>query len=409
MSVQTIGRPEGEAILRPDYPIYDADHHYYEPADAFLRHLPKEYKPYFQYATINGRTKLVVDGHVTGYIPNPTFDVVAAPGSHVPFYRADNPEGKSLREMAEVIPGDASFHNGAAHLKVMDEQGLHAAVVYPTLASVVEGHLGHKPAVVRALFRSLNRWVADEYGFTNGRQFPVAAISLTDVDEAVAELEFVLKAGARVLLIRPAPVITEDGGLPIGHKSFDPFWARVNEAKVLVAHHTSDSGYDMMYKYWTGGETKGTAEWRPFERTAFKWALQGMGRAAMDATASTICLGLFDRFKNLRISHVESGSEWVGPMLNHLKRNAAQFPKEYGRCPVETFREHFSVMPFYEDSCSDLAKLIGIENVLFGSDWPHPEGLAKPLEFFADIQDLSPEHQKLVMSTNQKKLLEGDW
>lgn len=409
MTVQMMDRPEGQPIVRPDYPIYDADHHYYETPDAFLRHLPKEFRSAFQYVTVNGRTKLAVDGQISDYIPNPAFEVVAAPGSHVPFYRAENPEGKSLREMSQVIPSDPAFHSGAAHLKMMDEQGIHAAVVYPTLASVIEGHLGHKPHVVRALFKSLNRWVADEYGFTNGRQFPVAAISLTDVDEAIAELDFVMKAGCRVLLIRPAPVITRDGGLPIGHKSFDPFWARVNEAKILVAHHVSDSGYDMMYRYWTDGENTGINEFRPFERTAFKWALQGMGRAASDATCSSICLGLFDRFRDLRISHTESGSEWVGPMLNMLKRSYRQFPLEYKRDPVETFREHFSVMPFYEDSCSDLAKHIGIENVLFGSDWPHPEGLAKPLEFFADIQDLNADEQKMVMSTNQKKLLEGAW
>ena len=43
----------------PTYPIYDADHHYYETPDAFLRYLPKQFSKEFQYVTVNGRTKLI--------------------------------------------------------------------------------------------------------------------------------------------------------------------------------------------------------------------------------------------------------------------------------------------------------------------------------------------------------------
>ncbi|KJS05111.1 MAG: amidohydrolase, partial [Gammaproteobacteria bacterium BRH_c0] len=190
-----------------DYPIYDADHHYYEPPEAFLRYLPKEFRKDFQYVEVNGRTKLAVGGVLSDYIPNPSFSVVAEAGSHEGWYRGKNPEGLSLREYGgKPVPSRAEFHNGAAHLQMMDREGIHAAILLPTLASVIEERLSHKPETMQALFHSLNLWVADEYGFKNGRQFPTGAINLADVDSACRELDFLLEAGARSVLVRPAPV-----------------------------------------------------------------------------------------------------------------------------------------------------------------------------------------------------------
>jgi predicted TIM-barrel fold metal-dependent hydrolase len=390
-----------------DYPIYDADHHYYEPPEAFLRYLPKQFRKDFQYVSVDGRTKLAVDGVLSDYIPNPAFEVVAAPGSHEKYYRATNADGLTLREMTgKPIRSQPAFHNGAAHLRLMDEQRLHGALVFPTLASVIEVRLGHKPELIKALFHSLNQWVADEYGFANGRQFPVAAISLTDVDDAVRELEFAMKAGCRAVLIRPAPVPGPSGGRSPGAREFDPFWARCAEAKVLVAHHVSDSGYDRIYRWWTGGEVQ---EMRAFERDAFKDALDGMGRAAADTINALVCHGMFDRNPGVRVAMVETGSAWVEPMLKRLARTYRKMPQEFKRHPVETIREHVYVMPFYEDSARDLGDLIGMDKVLFGSDWPHPEGLADPLSFFHDIDDLTPTEQKMVMSDNLRNLLEGGW
>ena len=62
------------------FPVYDADHHLYESADALTRYLPERYKRDFYFVEKDGRTKLVIDGHLSEFIPNPTFEVVARPG-----------------------------------------------------------------------------------------------------------------------------------------------------------------------------------------------------------------------------------------------------------------------------------------------------------------------------------------
>jgi len=391
-----------------NYPIYDADRHFYEPAEAFLRHLPKKHKHQFQYVEVNGRTKLAVGGVLSDYIPNPTFEVVAAPGSHEQWYRANNPEGLSLREMAgKPARSQEAFHNGDAHLEVMNDQGIHAGIVLPTLASVIEARLDHEPEAIAALFHSMNQWLLEEVGFArDNRLFPVPMINLADVDLAVQELDFLLENGARVVGIRPAPVPGLRGGRSMGFKEFDPFWKKVNDAKIFVAMHVSDSGYDQISQWWTAG-ARSSDEFRPFEKDPFNEALDWMGRPIADSLSALICHGVFDRFPNVRVASLENGSSWLEPLLKRLSSIYHKMPKSFSKDPVETFKKHVFVAPFYEDSVVDIANLIGTNRVLFGSDWPHPEGLGRPLDFFKDINELDPADQQRIMSENLKGLLEG--
>ena len=82
-----------------DFPVFDSDNHLYETRDAFTRHLPDRYKGAIDYVELSGRTKIMVRGTVSDYIPNPTFDVVARPGRQEEYFRNGNPEGKSYREI----------------------------------------------------------------------------------------------------------------------------------------------------------------------------------------------------------------------------------------------------------------------------------------------------------------------
>src|SRR5690606_41875617 len=106
------------------YPVYDCDHHYYEPPEAFLRHLPNEFKKDFQYVEVNGRTKLVVGGVLSDYIPNPTFRGVAEVGPHEGWYRGSNAEGRSIREYGGTpVESGAQFHSGEAQRARGDRAG----------------------------------------------------------------------------------------------------------------------------------------------------------------------------------------------------------------------------------------------------------------------------------------------
>jgi len=387
------------------YPVYDADGHYYETMDTFRRHLPKKFHKDFQYVQVEGRTKLAINGHISDYIPNPTFEVVAAPGSHEIWFRGENSEGKSLRELTgDPLAFQPEFAEPESRLKLLDEQRVQAQLVFPTLASVIEGHMGNNIELMAACVHSLNAWVADEWTFHyKDRLFPCAYISLADADLACEELDWALKQGARHILIRPAPVPGRFGPRSPGLPEFDKFWARVNESNIFVVLHVSDSGYDQIYRWWTGG-----SEMVAFDRVdPLKSCIDTQGRAIADMLSALISHGVMTRFPNIRWVSAENGSIWVPHLMKMLKRAYGQLPKSFARHPIETFQECVYVAPYYEEDLNELKQHVSPDRLLFGSDWPHAEGLELPLDFINEVKDFSAEDQKKFMSSNLKGLLEG--
>ena len=86
------------------YAVWDADNHLYEAVDAYTRHLPKRYEGAIRFVDVNGRDKLEILGKVSETIPNPTYVVIPTPGAWTEYFRGNNPEGKSLRELAAADP-----------------------------------------------------------------------------------------------------------------------------------------------------------------------------------------------------------------------------------------------------------------------------------------------------------------
>jgi hypothetical protein len=80
-------------------PIFDADQDMYETSESLTKYLPEKYSRAVQFAQIGKKTRIVVNGKVTDFIPNPTFERVAAPGAHEKFFAGENTEGLTLREM----------------------------------------------------------------------------------------------------------------------------------------------------------------------------------------------------------------------------------------------------------------------------------------------------------------------
>src|SRR5579862_5269217 len=103
-----------------DYPVFDADNHLYETREALTKHLPDRYRGAIDYVEVRGRTKIVIRGQISEYIPNPTFDVVARPGAMEEYFRVGNPDGKNRREIfGEAMRALPGFRDPAARLALM--------------------------------------------------------------------------------------------------------------------------------------------------------------------------------------------------------------------------------------------------------------------------------------------------
>jgi predicted TIM-barrel fold metal-dependent hydrolase len=385
-----------------DFPVFDADNHLYETEDAFTRHLPSAHKDLFRFVEAKGRKKLVVRDRLTEFIPNPTFEVVARPGAHKEFYGGDNPQGKSLREMTgEPMRSIPAFKEPAARLELLDQQGVHATIMIPTLASLIEERLKDDPELTMVAVRAFNEWLHDDWTYNyQDRIFATPIVTPCVLDDGIAELDRVLERGAKAVLMRPAPVAGLRGTRSPFLPDFDPFWARVQEAGIPVVLHASDSGYQDYLNTWEGV----SGEYVAFKPKAFAYVADG-GRSIQDALASAVCHGMLTRFPGVRLISVENGGSWVAVLLKHFEETWRKMPNEFSEHPIELFKRNVWINPFWEDSLEGLIELMGPDRVCFGSDFPHPEGLDEPLEFAEQVPDLAADDLRKIMSDNMFELL----
>jgi predicted TIM-barrel fold metal-dependent hydrolase len=379
--------------------VFDADNHYYEAPDAYTRHIdPAMAKRAMQWADINGKRRLLVGGRVNRFIPNPLFDPVAKPGSLDEYFRGKNPGSKDIRALfGDLEPIRPEYRDRDARLRVMDEQGLDGCFLFPTLGVGMEESLADDPPALVAAFAAFNRWLEDDWGYAyEERIFAAPMLSLVDVDAAVAELTRVLEADARIVCVKGGPVHTPTGLTSPADRRFDPFWALVNEAGVTIGIHSGDAGYGRYLADW-----EPTGDFESFRGSPLRGVLSA-DRAPYETMAALVCHGLFDRFPRIRVASIEAGASWVPALLKKLAKAYGQMPSSFASDPVETFRAHVWIAPFYEDDMGELKDDLGLEHLLFGSDWPHAEGLADPRSFAEDLRrhDYSDEEISTVMTEN---------
>lgn len=379
-----------------DYPTFDADNHLYETKDAFTQFLPKKYEGYVKYVEINGRTKIALRDKISDYIPNPTFTRVAPPGAW------HNPD-----EHRKAIPGVDAFFDPEPRLALMKDMGIDRSLMWPTLASVLEERFSDDPLGIQALVHSLNQWIYEHWHFNyQDAIFTTPIISLSTLEGALQELEWLIERQCRIFLLRVAPVTTFYGRKSFALPEFDPFWERVQEADMLVGMHSGDAGYQRYLNDWEGSDQ----EHLPFKRTgspAFQ-AMMSPKSPLWDAMASIIGHGLAIRFPNLKFVPVEYQWELYRPFLERMQRAYEKTPVIFDEDPLVTFRRSIFIHPFHEPDPAGLAEIIGVDNILWGSDFPHPEGMHDPLAYAEVVSKLSIEDQRKIMGGNIARLMKID-
>lgn len=389
--------------MTTDLRAIDADNHYYEPLDACTRHLDPEFRERGVQVVEDGRRTLVlVGGKRFRFVPNPTFDPIIVPGCLDAQFRGQIPEGVDPRSLLQVEPLRPEYRDRDARIATMDEQGLAAVLMFPTLGCGLEQALRHDIPATMATLHAFNRWLEEDWGFSyQDRIVATPMLSLADRDRAVDEVEWLLERGARIVHVRPAPVPGPYGsGRSLGDPAHDPVWARLAEASVPVALHLGDSGYEAFAGAWGA-----TDYFEPFKRVDVLTRLVVSDRPIHDAVGSMIVHGVFHRHPALRVASIENGSDWLPLLVKRLRKLANQNPWAFPEDPIETVRRHVWVTPYYEEDIRALADLVGVEQVLFGSDWPHGEGLARPADFVEELRDFTDDEVRKVMRENALTLL----
>jgi predicted TIM-barrel fold metal-dependent hydrolase len=344
--------------------------------------------------------------------PKPGDGGARAPGMFLnrlnPYKGLAPAERKAL--MARFQAQQAAWGDRDLRLQLMDEQGIHAALMFPGHVLSLEYEFAEDVDAIHANAQAYNRWIHAEVGHSHaGRMFLPAYLPLADVELAVKELERVVAEGARVVEVITGHAhggrANPQGGRSIADPVFDPVWARIDEAGVRVVTHVGPTDYP---KYGADLSEDPAAVLRDFD--GLQWALYWGDRPAMETVATTIMHGLFSRFPRLRFCLSEQGTVWLPYILRKLDHSwFAGRGARWGRLdrrPSEIFREHFVVAPFPEENVERVVAEVGVEPIVFGSDFPHGEGLAFPGEYVAAQLGGLPQDQVLaIMRDNLARFL----
>jgi predicted TIM-barrel fold metal-dependent hydrolase len=419
------------------YRILDADNHFNEPMSLYERYIDPAHRDLAITVARNPRTgreeplyagrptRFTVQGFVDGITEKQTElgtvskDTLAeSPFMPGKLLNRLNPlKGLTGEQRAEVIAEframSEAYGNRDLRLALMDGQGIEAAVMYPNTAHDLEYEFADRVDALYANARSFNRWVFEEIGYAHDRRmFLPPYIPLADVDLAVRELERVLEQGAPLIQIKSGHAHggRDDpfGGRSVADPVFDPVWSRVNESGIGLTAHLGGTDYQ---KY--GADWSEDPELTFGDFDAFQWMMYWGDRPAMELVAGLILHNLFGRFPNIRVLLSEMGTVWVPYTIRKMDHAFLMGRKakwvESGRLaarPSEIFRQHFLVAPYPEENVQRVVAEVGLDPIVFGSDFPHGEGLAYPSQYVgAQLASFSDEDQRRIMRGNLAEFL----
>jgi predicted TIM-barrel fold metal-dependent hydrolase len=396
--------------------IFDADNHYWETVDSFTRYRDAEYADRgVRLVDLDGNGKVryvFAGGRVHPIIPGPgDVHLRPRPGALYDYFAGKSDKARLGDELSCEDPAaHPEWFDRDARLACMDEQGVEAAWLFPSQGVCMEGPMQPDIEASIHILSAFNRWLEEDWGFAyEDRIFGVPFLTLSDVDRAVGELEWCLDRGARIVSIRNGPAFTPEGTKSPADPTFDPFWARVAESGVVVAPHAGfEDGYvkvqQAIAEEWGRAATGGGGGGMGDAAASTVISMLMKRRLVHDFAAVLVADKLFERHPDARVAYIENGGTWVGDLLHGLQVLHGQNPGMFRTNPVDQFVEHCWVAPFVEDSVPELARHLPVERILFGSDWPHAEGMGHPRDFFRNVDEFSIDDQRRIMVENAREL-----
>jgi predicted TIM-barrel fold metal-dependent hydrolase len=420
-----------EKEQRLPYRVFDADHHFYATVDALTRNLSDEM---IERAWLPGEPRWLLDDegeqelHEDVEHHRKTLGVHTAPeGGHGGVDLSDLPEmegripipGAMLNKLNPMRDLDQlsreqlvarynemrpAFEKKDPRLSLMDIQGVEVAVLH-AVGNGWESALRRKDVEAGyAVNRSFNDWLFEEWGYAHeNRIFVPVPIVLADVDLAVAELKRVMDRGVVFIDLAPGPAWY--GRSPFD-PYFDPFWNIVNEAGLKVAVHLGGP-YTRM-----GAEWSEDPEARYSDFNGFQWVSYWGDRPIMETLTSMMYHNLFGRFPNINVLIAEFGTVWVPYILRKLDHAMMLGRKpKWGALPgrpTSVFKERCVVAPYPEENIQRAIEVVGTDCLVFGSDFPHSEGIPDPQQYVLQLKDLEEPVQKKIMRDNLARFLGMD-
>ena len=297
---------------------------------------------------------------------------------------------------AALFAGERSYlrdnprdsYDPRARLDRMDEWGIWTSVIFPTIC--ILPFPTKDQALCNAYCRAYNTWLGEFCETDQDRLAAVAVVNWRDLEEATRELDRCIAAGFKGLFVPPEIV---DGNRP-GSTHFDPIWSRLQDANMPGCFHVivRFGGTELPFAAWHASSPG----------LLFGFGLGGTSQL-IPAIASVVTDGLFDRFPGLKIVSVEAGCGFAPYLMDRLDAKYEAFREilPARRRPSEYIRENcFFVAEQGERTIEVALELVGLDRVLWGSDYPHIDALDVCSNLPAESDQLGRNAQRVFNLTS---------
>jgi predicted TIM-barrel fold metal-dependent hydrolase len=255
----------------------------------------------------------------------------------------------------DILPG--SF-DPVARLGEQDEDHVHAEVLYqsPTVWAGVKAT--EDPELRLACFRAYNDWIGEFTAVSPDRLVGVGLIPNTGIDDAVAELRRCTEElGLRTVALESYP----SGSATASSPEDDQFWAVAHELDVPVSLHATFTFPPNSVQLFAKGDSRLREE---SVKGSFERVLEQL-----------ILSGVFDRFPRLRFVGAEVNCGWLPYFLEQFDTSCRRYGRAQGLrlelLPSEYFRRNSLVTFIIDQVGVDSRHQIGIDNLMWCSDFPH--------------------------------------
>jgi predicted TIM-barrel fold metal-dependent hydrolase len=283
------------------------------------------------------------------------------------------PFGVSVEETAGVGPPEQ-------RLQEQDQDGCAAEVLFPNMQAGpgLWRSIADDKAYVAAI-RAYNDWLAEEYCSINpSRLLGLGVMPMTTLEDSLKELEHCVALGLKGVLLSSFP-----NGMAYPLPEDDQFWAAALDMQMPLAVHvafnrTGERAQQPTFKY----PDENPEILRKIKRGLVdQMALLGLAPAT--SFSQMIASGVFDRFPELRIFFAETRLGWVPYWMNeadfwyerhrHWAQRYLGF-KPLKRKPSEYMKDHFLFsVQGPELIAIELRHHIGVDHIMFATDFPHIE------------------------------------